>query len=253
MRARVFAERNKKELLRDPLSYIFCLGFPIVMLLVMTLVNNSIPKEANMLIFRIDYLSSGIAVFGLVFIMLFTCLMVSKDRSSAFLLRLYASPMSASDFIMGYLFPLFGIALIQCVISYAAAWVISMAVGVELSVGRLLLAVLVLVPGAMLFIAVGLLFGTLCNDKAAPGICSIIITVSAILGGIWMDVENLTGGLKTLCEILPFYHMVLAARNTVLGNDTEILPHLLIVCAYMAVLLVVAIIVFSAKRQKDLR
>ena len=84
MRARVFAERNKKELLRDPLSYIFCLGFPIVMLLVMTLVNNSIPKEANMLIFRIDYLSSGIAVFGLAFIMLFTCLMVSKDRSSAF-------------------------------------------------------------------------------------------------------------------------------------------------------------------------
>lgn len=253
MRTKIFAERNRKELLRDPLSYIFCLGFPLIMLAIMTVVNNSIPKEANMVIFRIDYLSSGIAVFGLAFIMLFTCLQVSKDRSSAFLLRLYASPMKASEFIVGYLVPLFGIALLQAVISYGASFIIGLLVDMDLRLERLLLATLVLVPAAFTFIAIGLLFGTLCNEKAAPGLCSIIITVSAMLGGIWMDVENLAGGMKTMCEVLPFYHMVMAARKAVRGEFGEILQHLLIVCVYMIIIFVLAIVVFAAKRQKDLR
>ena len=87
-----FSGRNFKELVRDPLSYIFCLGFPLVMLVVMTLVNDSIPKETNMTIFRIDNLAGGIAVFGLTFVMLFVCLTVAKDRSGAFLMRLYSTP-----------------------------------------------------------------------------------------------------------------------------------------------------------------
>lgn len=56
-----FSRRNFKEILRDPLSYILCLGFPLIMLVIMTLVNESIPAEAGMVIFRIDYLSGGIA------------------------------------------------------------------------------------------------------------------------------------------------------------------------------------------------
>ena len=47
MRIKAFCIRNIKELLRDPLSYIFCLGFPIIMVTIMTIVNNSIPKEAG--------------------------------------------------------------------------------------------------------------------------------------------------------------------------------------------------------------
>ena len=45
MRAMTFASRNIKEILRDPLSYIFCLGLPIVMLIVMTIVDSSIPAS----------------------------------------------------------------------------------------------------------------------------------------------------------------------------------------------------------------
>ncbi len=253
MRMLIFAVRNRKELLRDPLSYIFCLGFPLVMLAVMTLVNQSIPKEANMLIFRTDYLSSGIAVFGLSFVMLFTCLQISKDRSSAFLLRLYASPMTAADFILGYLCPLFFIAVIQSVITFLASIGVGAVVGVTFHPERVLLAVLVLIPAALLFIGIGLLIGTLCSEKAAPGLCSIIVSVSALLGGIWMDVENLTGGLKRICEALPFYHMVMAARNAVFGQYEKIGSHLLIVCVYMAVILLLAIVVFDKKRRKDLR
>ena len=104
-RVLVFSVRNFRELIRDPLSYIFCLGFPLVMLIIMTVVNKSIPPEAGMTIFNIENLSCGIAMFGLSFVMLFTTLSVSKDRSGAFLTRLYASPMKSMDFIAGYMLP----------------------------------------------------------------------------------------------------------------------------------------------------
>ena len=39
MKSIVFAKRTIKEILRDPLSYIFCLGFPLVMLIIMSIVD----------------------------------------------------------------------------------------------------------------------------------------------------------------------------------------------------------------------
>ncbi len=253
MRAIVFAGRNAKELLRDPISYIFCLGFPLVMLFIMTVVNENIPKEANMVIFRIEYLSGGIAVFGLTFVMLFTCLQVAKDRGSAFLLRLYASPMTAPDFIVGYILPILAIAVAQSAVTYIASVAVGAVTGYTFSVGGLLLAMLILLPADLFFIGTGLLFGTIFNEKAAPGLCSVIISLSAILGGIWMDVENLGGGLKSVCEALPFYHIVTAARAAVLGKNGEIMPHLLIVAAYAAAVFALSVVVFARKRQKDLR
>ena len=109
---KAFSERNRKEILRDPLSYIFCLAFPLVMLIIMTIVDTSIPKEA-VTVFHIDSLSAGVAVFGQTFVMLFTSLTVSKDRSGSFLVRMYASPMTSKDFTIGYILPMFIISTVQ--------------------------------------------------------------------------------------------------------------------------------------------
>ncbi|MCM1538000.1 MAG: ABC transporter permease [bacterium] len=253
MRTVAFAGRNAKELLRDPISYLFCLGFPLVMLVIMTVLNESIPAQANMVIFRIDYLSSGIAVFGLTFVMLFTCLQVAKDRSSAFLLRLYASPMTAAEFIGGYILPILVIAVLQSMITYLASVMIGAVTGYTFKLSGLLLALIVLLPADFLFIGLGLLFGTIFNEKAAPGLCSVIISLSAILGGIWMDVEALGGALKKICEALPFYHIVEAARDTVRGNAGQTAGHLLVVTAYAVVVFALSVFVFAKKRQQDLR
>ena len=123
-RISAFTVRNIKEMLRDPLSYIFCLGFPIIMLVIMSLVNSGIPAEAGMTVFRIDNLCGGIAVFGLTFIMLFTALSISKDRSGAFLVRMYATPMRSSDFTVGYLLPMLVIAVAQMLITFIASFII---------------------------------------------------------------------------------------------------------------------------------
>ena len=249
-----FSKRNFLEIIRDPLSYIFCLGFPLVMLVVMTLINDSIPEEAHMDIFRIDNLSGGIAVFGMTFLMLFTCLSVAKDRSGAFLVRLYATPMTSGDFILGYILPTMVLAVIQAVITFSASFVVSLVVGIEMNAVGMLAAIAVLIPSMVMFIALGLLFGTLFSEKAAPGLCSIIISLGSFLGGIWFDVKGTGGILEKICEVLPFYHGVTVARMAcAMKFDGDFFVHLLITAGYAVVILLVSVIVFKNKMRADLK
>lgn len=246
MRIKAFASRNIKELLRDPLSYVFCLGFPVVMLLLMTVINKSIPPQANMTVFRIDNLCAGITVFGLTFLMLFAAMLTSKDRTSSFLARLFASPMTASDFIAGYYLPLLVLALAQCVITFGVSLVIAAAEGVKLSIGSLLLAIIMLVPAMIMFIGFGLIFGSKFSDKAAPGLCSAIISAAAILGGIWMDVDAIGGGIEKVCKALPFYHAVSAARAAVDGDISSVGGSMAIVAAYMLASVILSVLAFRS-------
>lgn len=251
MRAVIYGKRTIKELLRDPLSYIFCLGFPMVMLMIMTMVYNSLPEEAGVAIFRIDNLAPGVAVFGLTFVMLFTSLQVSKDRTTSFMTRLYASPMKPADFILGYTVPVIILSIAQQFITFAAAIIIGKITGVNLSLSGMLLCILVLLPSAFMYIGFGILFGTLLSDKSAPGICSIIITGAGMLGGIWMPVEMMGGTFLKVCELLPFLPGVSVARSTFLGDYNNFLKFLVEILVYGVVLYFLAIIIFRRKMKSD--
>ena len=109
MRALTFAKRNFKEIVRDPLNLSFLFGFPIVLLLLLSAIQANIP--VNM--FAIEHLSPGIAVFGLAFMTLFSATVIAKDRKSSFMQRLYTTPMTPVDFILGYTLPLIPIALFE--------------------------------------------------------------------------------------------------------------------------------------------
>lgn len=251
MRITAFANRNIKELLRDPLSYIFCLGFPVIMLILMTIINKSIPPQANMTVFRIDNLCAGITVFGLTFLMLFAALLSSKDRTSSFLMRLYASPMTAFDFIAGYYLPLIILAVIQCVITFGISLIIAAIEGVQINIGNVLLAIVTLIPSMIMFIGFGLIFGSKFSQNAAPGLCSAIISAASILGGIWMDVEAIGGVIEKVCLALPFYHSVSAARKAVDGNFSEIGTNILVVCVYMLAAAALSVAAFKSNMTKD--
>ena len=253
-RIAAFASRNIKELMREPLSYIFCVAFPIVMLLVMTLVNSSIPEEAGMTLFRIDKLSGGILVFGQTFVMLFATLTVSQDRSGSFLVRLYASPMRSMDFIAGYALPMLVISLAQALLTFAVSFIISLITGNTLSVPGMLMAILSAIPSAVMFTALGILFGSLFGEKSAPGLCSVIISLGSFLGCIWFDAESTGGVLLTVCKIFPFFYCtkcVRAATALDLTADGYLLP-LAVTAAWAAVLSFLAIFVFGRRMRADL-
>ncbi len=253
-RALNFSKRNLIEISRDTLSYIFCIAFPIVMLIVMTLVNSSIPKEAGMTIFRIDNLMGGIIIFGQTFVMLFTAITIAKDRSGSFLIRLFATPMKSSDFTYGYILPMILIAVVQALISSVAALIISLIVGVKLEIFGILLTFAAMLPSAFMFVAIGLIFGTLFNEKAAPGVCSIIISLGSFVGGIWFDAEGAGGVLYKICRCLPFIYCTKTVRSAIkldISWESFWLP-LIIVSASAAVLSGLGILCFRKRMKADL-
>lgn len=167
MKLHSFASRNTKEILRDPLTLCFGLGFPLVLLLLLSAIQANIPVE----LFEIHHLTPGITVFGLAFVSLFSASIISKDRSSSFLRRLYTTPMTPGDFILGYTLPLIPMALLQGLVCYMAA----IALGLEPTIS-IVYALLLLLPVSLLYIALGLLCGSLLNDKQVGGICGALLT-----------------------------------------------------------------------------
>jgi ABC-2 type transport system permease protein len=239
----VFASRNSKELLREPATLAFGIGFPLVVLLLLSAIQSNIPIS----LFEIESLAPGIAVFGLSFFSLFAGMLIAKDRTTSFLMRLFASPLTARDFILGYIIPILPMAVAQSIVCFIAAFFL----GLTLTV-NVLLALLVLLPTAALFIGIGLLAGSLLSDKAVGGICGALLTnVSAWLSGIWFDLNLVGGWFKSLAYALPFAHAVDAARAALSGDYPSIFPHLVWVLGYAVLILVIAIVVFSTRMKSD--
>ncbi|MBO6159196.1 MAG: ABC transporter permease [Firmicutes bacterium] len=249
-----FAKRNLLEMSRDVLSYIFCIIFPIVMLIIMSVVNSSIPKEAGMTLFRIDNLLGGILIFGLTFVMLFTAIGVAKDRSGSFLIRLFASPMRSEDFAIGYILPMMAVALIQALIAFAASMAIARITNAQLNPVGLLISTIVLFPAALMFTAIGMIVGTLFNEKAAPGICSIFISLGSFVGGIWFDVDGVGGVMQKISRCTPFYYATKAVRASIdldFGKENYLIPVIIVVVSAV-ILTVISCLVFRRKMRADL-
>ncbi|MBQ7332909.1 MAG: ABC transporter permease [Clostridia bacterium] len=243
MKTLSFANRNTKEIVRDPLNLAFGLGFPIVLILLLSAIQKSIPVS----LFEIEHLTPGITVFGLSFMTLFSATIIAKDRGTSLLQRLYTTPMRASDFILGYTLPIVPISIAQSVICY----IFAIALGLELTV-NIFYAIIFIIPISILFIALGLLFGSVLNDKAVGGICGALLTnLSAWLSGTWFDLELVGGTFKKIAYLLPFVHAVDMERAVLLGNFEEIFPHLWWILGYSALALIGAVAMFLRQMKRQ--
>lgn len=243
MRMFTFAKRCAKEILRDPLNLMFGLGFPIVLLLLLSAIQANIPVP----LFQIESLTPGITVFGLSFMSLFSATLVAKDRESSLLQRLYTTPLKPSDFILGYMLPLLPIAMTQSAVCYLVA----LAMGLPVTV-NILYAILMILPVAVFYIALGLLCGSVFNVKQVGGICGALLTnLSAWLSGVWFDL-NLVGGLfGQIANVLPFVHAVELERAVLSGNFGDIWSHLWIVLVYAVLATVGAIWLFLRQMKRQ--
>lgn len=243
MRMLLFAKRNAKEILRDLLNLFFSIGFPLVLLVLLSIVNAAIPKEAKNTMFQIDNLAPGLAMFGSVFMALFVGVLLSKDRTSSFLMRLFTSPMTATDFILGYTLPMIAMTLAQAAITFLA----SAAFGLNITI-NILLAIVVTALTSLLFVGTGLLFGSLFNEKAVGGLCGALLTnVAGWLSGVFIPIDLIGGAFKTITHLLPFYHSVEAIRASLNGQFSQLLPHLAIVTGYTVAVFALAILAFKHK------
>ena len=243
MKMLTFAKRCTKEILRDPINLGFGSGFPLVLLLLLSSLQANIP--VNLL--EIDTLTPGITVFGLSFVTLFSATLIAKDRESSLLHRLYTTPLTALDFILGYMLPLLPIAVVQTVICYLFA----ISLGLTVSV-NIIYAIIGIIPMAVFNIALGLLCGSILGVKQVGGICGALLTnLSAWLSGVWFDLELAGSFFKKAANMLPFAHAAEMEKALFSGNLELARTHIMPIILYSIFTTAIAVFCFLRQMKKQ--
>ena len=260
----IFAKRNLKEMTRDPLLYIFCAGFPIALALMFQIILKYSGDKTPT--FEVKSLIPGLMMFSYSLLMLMSSLLVSKDKTTAFVKRLFTSPMKTKDYLIGYFIPYILIGIIQSFICIILGYIFGATSGTGfVNFGRALLLILEMLPIMMINIMVGMIFGTLLNDKSAPAFSSIFISCSGVLGGAWMPIDAM-GNFETFAQCLPFYPPVYLGRiitkathsisdssgNPIIysfGENDWI--HILVLGLYFVGILVLTVLFFNKKLKSD--
>ena len=242
MRTMAFSTRNAREITRDPLTFVFGIVLPVLLIAMIRALTNAI-GGANPA-FAMDNFAPGMAVFSLTFVMLFSSMLVSGDRASAFLARLFASPLRASDYILGYSLPVFVIGLLQ------AAVCLLVALPFGLVPNNLPAAMVSLIPTVVLMTGLGLFLGTALTDKQSGGIFPIVINVATLMSGTWFELKLIGGWFAAISYALPFAHAVDAARLALKGDFQGALPHMGWVLLYAAAVYALAVWIFRRKMRQ---
>ena len=243
MKTLTFANRCTKEILRDPINLGFGLGFPLILLLLLSAIQANVPVS----LFEINTLTPGITVFGLSFMTLFSATLIAKDRESAFLHRLYTTPLTGPDFIMGYMLPLLPISLGQAAICYLFAIPLGLSFNVNV-----LYAIIGMIPMAIFNISLGLLCGSVLDVKQVGGICGALLTnLSAWLSGVWFDLELVGGTFGKIAKLFPFVHAVEMEKALFMGDFAAAGAHIMPVAIYCVFTTVLAVLVFLNQMKKQ--
>lgn len=255
----VFMRKNILEMLRDPIIYIFCLGMPVAMLILFQVINSFTAVAIET--FKPSSLIPGIMMFSYTFVMLTMSLIISKDRQTALLKRLYSSPLKPYNYVLGYAIPGFMVGIIQSIICLLTGFIICSIQKVEfIPFSSCLLLIVALVPILIFCVFLGILIGSVLNDKAAPGIVSIFISASGILGGAWMPLDTM-GGFEVFCRWLPFYPSVYLGRiitgalfsdgfTPYTFNNTSLIG-LITVLIYMVVVVILSFVFFKKQMTSE--
>lgn len=243
MRIMIFSKRCAKEILRDPVNLGFGLAFPLVLILLLSAIQANIPVR----LFQINTLTPGITVFGLSFMTLFSATLIAKDRESAFLQRLYTTPLTGFDFIIGYMLPILPIAIGQTIICYIFA--IPLGLNFNISV---IYAVIGIIPIAVFNIALGLLCGSVLSVKQVGSICGALLTnLSAWFSGIWFDLNLVGDTFRKFANALPFFHAVELEKALFNGNFEVAGSHILPLLLYSVLITAAAVFCFLRQAKKQ--
>ena len=241
MRILTLTGRNIKEILRDPLSLLFTLGFPLFMEVLFYLIFHKMTSQ-----FEMRYLAPGIVVFSQAFLTLFVGILISTDRSTSFLTRLYVSRAKSYEFVLAYAFAIVPVVAVQSVLFFLVGGILDHSI---FGVG-MIFAILLSFVTSLLFIAIGILLGSICNEKSVGGVSSIVIAGQSLLSGMWFPIDGLNKGVTTFMNILPFRNASMLVQNTMNGIGDlfkDFFLPLIILVAYTIVAFVVAVLVFRAK------
>ena len=175
----------------------------------------------------VDWLFPGILGMN----MMFSCLfgvgyVVLRYRKSGFLKRLYATPLTAFEFLSAQVLSRLGLILFVTVILYLGIGAI---IGFH-NAGSLALLILLAVIGALSMIALGLTIAArFSSEELVGGLLNLLTWPMMLLSGIWFSLEGSPRWVQWVAHVFPLTHVLDAARAVMLDGAgvAQIAPHLL--------------------------
>ena len=248
-----FARRTYKEFLRDPVSLVFGMAFPVVLMIVLQIICKNIASDGADIIecYRIDRLMIGVAIYSFSFTSFYAGIRVSKDKSDTFIQRFYPTRMELEDYILGYIAPLLLITFIQSVMCVVTGFMLDAILNLNIlhfDINYILLLLLML-PCELIFICIGVMLGVSFKASESIYIFIGIIVITILTGNIFFNVISFGSGFEIFCKILPFYPTVLALDG-VINGITEAFPYYFITLGYLVVLLFLSIVIFKIKMHR---
>jgi ABC-2 type transport system permease protein len=241
MKAMIFAVRNFKEIIRDPMSIILGIGGPVAPIAMLSLVSRSIPGSIDL--FEIQNFAPGMIVVGLSFLALFLGMLMTTDRNTSFLIRLFATPLTGYDYLAGYFLSMLPLALLQT----TACLITAVLFGLPFD-SNLLAAMVALLPAAILFVSLGLLLGSVSSTSGGMSAFGmVIIAGSVFLSGAIIPIDAMGGAFKEVCYLLPFVHANNAVKASLGGDYASVINHSVWVLGYALVIFGLAAILFKGK------
>ena len=179
----------------------------------------------------VDWLFPGILGMN----MMFSCLfgvgyVVLRYRKSGFLKRLYATPLTAFEFLSAQVLSRLGLILFVTAILYVGIGAI---IGFH-NAGSTLLLLLLAIIGALSMIALGLTIAArFASEELVGGLLNLLTWPMMLLSGIWFSLEGSPRWVQWVAHIFPLTHVLDAARAVMLDGAglAQIAPHLLFLAA----------------------
>jgi len=167
--------------------------------------------------------------------MMFSCLfgvgyVVLRYRKSGFLKRLYATPLTAFEFLSAQVLSRLGLILFVTAILYVGIGAI---IGFR-NAGSTLLLLLLAIIGALSMIALGLTIAArFASEELVGGLLNLLTWPMMLLSGIWFSLEGSPRWVQWVAHIFPLTHVLDAARAVMLDGAglAQIAPHLLFLLA----------------------
>jgi len=177
-----------------------------------------------------------IALLGMFFVFLLTCVSFLRERSQGTMERLLATPTTRLEIVVGYMAGLGLFALLQvAVIISFTVWVLK--IHYLGSLGLLFLVVALL---AVVGVSLGILASAFArNEFQVVQFIPLLIIPQVLLGGTFWAVEEMPNYLQPLAYAMPITYANRALRDVMLKGWglAEIWPNLVILTGYAALLI----------------
>lgn len=247
-----FIKRCYKEILRDPLSLIFGAAFPVILMIVLQIINKSglITNEDLKQTFALSNQLVSISVFTFSFASFYAGILVSRDRDSGFLHRLYSTDMSILDYFLGYVLPLLFVSFLQSVMCMTTSLLLNLIFHInDLNITlEYLLLIAMLVPVELIFIFIGMMLGSSFSVRESVSIFFVIMVIVGLTGNIFFPVTMFGNVFTNISKILPFYPSIRSLTNLI--TDGNVFPEYFITLGYSICLFVISFFIFKRKIHK---